>query len=366
MGGGVVNEHRELLLRVADSLTDYDYATWDFGDSVAFEGMLAASAVLEDPRWSEFARGWFRAWESQRRPFQRRDCTAPGLAMLEAYRRTDDARVLAAAVRLARYLTDRPRLDSGLFATWESAPLMHPYGPGRLDAAGAWFVAAPPAGAFVDCLHFDPPFFVGLGLATGDDDLVATGLDQAVRYVAALQQPDGLFDHFHLADSATTYGPGWGRGQGWALLGMTDVLYLLGSAGRTSGAERHTLEIAVDALVTGMIKYQRADGHWGTDVRVPDSGEEHSTAAFMAVGFRRAARLGLVDAANRDTVDAAADSAYAATLDVVDTDGTLTGVSAAVLACTEPSHYVHVPTGFRVPWGQGPLALMLSEFEELP
>src|SRR5690625_3771526 len=145
---------------------------------------------------------------------------------------------------------------------------------------------------------------------------------------------------------------------------MTDVLDLLRSAGRAADPERATLESAVDALVTGMIKYQRADGHWAVDVRVPDSGEEHSTAAFMAVGMRRAARLGVVEVATPDHVEAAATSAYAATLDAVDLNATLTVVSAAVLACTEPSHYVHVPTGFRVPWGQGPLALMLAEFEE--
>jgi unsaturated rhamnogalacturonyl hydrolase len=42
-------------------------------------------------------------------------------------------------------------------------------------------------------------------------------------------------------------------------------------------------------------------------------------------------------------------------------DGILSGVSAAVNACTNPSHYAHVPRGFVVPWGQGPLALALAE-----
>ena len=34
---------------------------------------------------------------------------------------------------------------------------------------------------------------------------------------------------------------------------------------------------------------------------------------------------------------------------------TLRDVSAAVWSSTVPEHYHHVPTGFVVPWGQGPL-----------
>ena len=41
--------------------------------------------------------------------------------------------------------------------------------------------------------------------------------------------------------------------------------------------------------------------------------------------------------------------------------GTLSGVSAAVWAATVISHYGSVPTGFQVPWGQGPLLLAARE-----
>lgn len=355
-----VSDHAAVLRRVADSLAECDYDTWGFGDSIGFEGLVAASDVLGDTTWLSFARGWVRAWASDQRPPRRLDCTAPGHAMLAIYRRVGDEHILVAARRLAEYLVERPRLASGIFATWDASPLTNPYGPGRLDDHGRRMLEDPPAGAFVDCLHFDPPFLVDLGVTTGSDAFVRVGLDQARRYIDVLQQPDGLFDHFELAGERGTFGPGWGRGQGWALLGLTDVLRLLASTPWEAGDDAHALRGATARLVERMTALQRPDGHWGVDVRDPLSGDEYSTAAFMAVGFRRAVDLGVVTATD---ATAARTLSETAVLSSLTPEGTLRNVSAAVMACTEPSHYRHVPLGFRVPWGQGPVALVLAERE---
>ena len=77
----------------------------------------------------------------------------------------------------------------------------------------------------------------------------------------------------------------------------------------------------------------------------------------MAAGFLRAARTGVAG----DAARIAAERALQAALTSTDEHGILKGVSAAVNACTLPSHYAHVPRGFNVPWGEGPLALALAE-----
>lgn len=342
----------DLLRTVADSLTGLRYVPWRFGDSVAFEGMVAASAALHDDRWLSFARGFVRAWAAEAEPYDRLDCTAPGLAMVEIHRRTGDPLVLEGALQLGAYLVSRPRID-GVFATWDHAPLRHPYGDATLPAEEVSLLADPPAGVFVDCLHFDPPFFVGLGRVTGDDRWTREGLDQAIGYVRLLQADTGLFDHFVLAGSRRRYGGGWGRGQGWALLGLLDVLETAAAVGVRS----EELDDAVRKLVTAMLPMQRPDGHWHAVADEAGSGDETSTAAFMAYGLARAARLGLAG----DDAVAAADRALDAALATTDCHGLLSGVSAAVDACTQLSHYAHVPRGFVVPWGQGPLALALAE-----
>jgi unsaturated rhamnogalacturonyl hydrolase len=343
---------RERLALVAASLTGLPYRAWTFGDSVGFEGLVAASDALDDPQWLAFARGFIRSWAAARRDFVRLDCTAPGLAMVEVARRSDDPLVLERALQLADYLVARPRIGR-LFATWEHSPLQHPYGPGVLPPDQVRLLADPPPGAFIDCLHFDPPFLVALGVHAGRDDLVREGVEQALAYVDVLQQDDGLFDHFILEGAPTTYGRAWGRGQGWALLGLLDVIEHLPA----DHADAAAIAAAAERLIVGMCRTQRADGHWDAVVGDAASGDETSTAAFMAAGFRRAVRLGVVSA---EVAGPAAGRALAAAV-ASSPGGILADVSAAVNACTLDSHYAHVPRGFVVPWGQGPLALALVE-----
>lgn len=347
--------------RIADGLVGLPYETWNFGDSVAFEALLAATDALDDPRYASFAHGWMRSWATRAKPYRRLDCTAPGLAMVHAAQRFDDGILLTAATELADYLMTRPLL-SGVYATWDRSPLLAPYGPATLHGRFAALLADPPPGVFVDALHFDPGYLVALGAVTGIEKYWRAGLDQAAGYVRLLQVDNGLFEHFVLAGEPGTFGPGWGRGQGWALLGLLDVIE--GSRGidldAADSAAVGGLGTATTKLVDAMCAVQGSDGHWSAVVTDPSSGRESSTAAFMAVGFHRALQLELLTPDRAAVVRSAADAAVRATRAALDPHGTLTDVSAAVWACTETSHYSHVPRGFLVPWGQGPALLALG------
>jgi unsaturated rhamnogalacturonyl hydrolase len=349
---GVLSDEK-LLRTAADTLLGLRYEAWHFGDSVAFEALVAASEVLGDERYAAFAHGFVRAWDARREGYRPLDCTAAGLAMCRIYERTGDPLVLAAACGLADYLTTQRRQVRGVHVTWERSPLRHPYGPVPLPPDEAALVQDPGAGVFVDCLHFDPPFLAALGAITGRWHYGELAVAQALGYVELLQDPvAGLFRHFHLEQTDRAYVPGWGRGQGWALLGLLDVL-------ESVPATLHDPRVreSVQALAAAMVRHQRPDGHWYAVVDRPESGEETSTAAFMALGLRRAIRLGVVDGTAHAE---AAERARVAMRDAVDAHGVLSGVSAAVWACTGVSHYDYVPRGFVVPWGQGPLVLALA------
>jgi unsaturated rhamnogalacturonyl hydrolase len=349
---------RSALLTVAATLLALPYETWNFGDSVAFDAMLEVSAAVGDATYARFAHGWARAWATRALPYRRLDCTAPGHAMVRLSRLYNDSRLLTASVGLADYLMSRPRIR-GVFATWEHSPLVQPYGPDPLDPRGAVLAATPPPGVFVDCLHFDPPFFTSLGELTASELYMRVGLEQARGYVELLQGVSGLFDHFVLEGEPGSFGPGWGRGQGWALLGLLDVVETARRLpGHESQATVDLLSDAVAKLIAAMVKLQRADGHWYAVVDHPSSRDEHSTAAFMACGISRALRMGLVSGSS---VAKGVERAREAVLRSITPDGMLQKVSAAVMACTQASHYYHVPTDFLVPWGQGPAALALTE-----
>lgn len=342
----------DLLKKAAPQLVELEYETWNFGDSTGFEAMLRASDTLNSPEIGQFAYGFFRAWATRAEPFERLDCTAPGLAIVLAAEKSGNEQLLSEAIRLANYLTSRPTLH-GVYETWERSPLMEPYGGAVLPDDEKILLDASPPGIFIDCLHFDPPFFAGLARVTGESSWAEEAITQARGYISALQQDSGLFHHFALRGVPDrTFGPGWGRGQGWALLGLVDVIEQLDLPAD------HDISQAAIALIDAMVALQRPDGHWAVVITDLESGDEPSTAAFMAAGFLRAMKRGLISGERyQDSVDRALDALGRD----VDDHGLLSGVSRAVMACTTASHYAHVPRGFNVPWGQGPLVLALCE-----
>ena len=241
--------------------------------------------------------------------------------------------------------------------SFERAPLREPYGGASLSHAERELLAAPGAGVFVDSLHFDPPFFAHLGSLTGDSALTDLAAEQALAHLALLQDESGLVWHFWLERTGERYGYGWARGQGWALLGLLDLLTYL-PPGHPAYEAIHD---ALRRLASALVALQEPSGGWRAVATDPASGSEASTAAFAAAGFALGVRSGLLDAGLRDPALAAWRYAWSR----VDEGGALADVSAAVWASTEPSHYPNVPKGFVVPWGQGPLLLAAKRMQEL-
>jgi unsaturated rhamnogalacturonyl hydrolase len=347
----------EILQKVGESLLKIPYQSWNFGDSTGFEGILAVGKLLDDQKYFSFAQGWFKAWASRPQPFRRLDCTAPGIAMVEVAQLSESKEIFKALDLLANYLSGRSK-DRGIYDTWQSLCLIPPYGGESLPEFEAQLLANPPGGTCVDCLHFDPPFFTALGKALENYKFTEIGIQQAIAYIEALQMPSGLFDHFFLNGVPGTWGPGWGRGQGWALLGMLDVLHQIPK----SNSDYEKIAQAAEKLIRAMINFQRPDGRWFCVVDSERSGEEGSTAGFMAAGFARAIKLGIVE---ESMARPAMIQALNGVIGDTDKNGQLQNVTAAVMASTRKSHYEFTPRGFSVPWGQGPLALAICETFEM-
>ena len=151
----------------------------------------------------------------------------------------------------------------------------------------------------------------------------------------------------------TAYTDGWGRGQGWALLGLLDVAKYVPAD--TPGLDKVKTQALL--LARSMLGYQLDDGNWYSLVQEPGSGPESSTAAFMATAFYRGIQQNLL---SRDEFAEPADRAFQAMLKNLDAEGNLTGVSAAVMSALVEEHYWYVPVNFIVPWGQGPVLTALA------
>jgi unsaturated rhamnogalacturonyl hydrolase len=346
---------RERLRAAAELLIAYPFRVWHYGESTGVEGLVRAARLLGEPRYEAWVLGLLRGWAARRRPFAEIDNTLPGKVLCELAARHDDELLTEAALDAAEHLTARRTLRS-VALPFERAPLREPFGGGALGAADLDLLEEPGPGVFVDPLHFDPPFLVRLGRMTGARELVDAGAEQALALTELLQDESGLFWHFFLERSGERYGLGWGRGQGWALLGLVDVLEAL----PPDHLARLPLLRKFERLVAALCDAQRDDGGWDAVVGDPESGDESSTAAFVVAGVGGAVAAGVLP---RDRLEAAG-RAWSYTAARVRQDGVLEGVSANVFACTVASHYHHVPRGAVVPWGQGPLLLAAAAMEE--
>ena len=144
----------------------------------------------------------------------------------------------------------------------------------------------------------------------------AGGLDAAARlvtsYAGRLQQADGIFHH--AADAPVA----WGRGNGFAALGLAELL--------TALPADHPARPAVFDIyrrqMAGLREHQAPDGMWFQVVDVPGSYREASVTALTVTAMARGLRLGWLDPSFRPVVE----RAWRALLAHVQLDGTLVDV----------------------------------------
>jgi rhamnogalacturonyl hydrolase YesR len=115
-------------------------------------------------------------------------------------------------------------------------------------------------------------------------------------YAARLQRDDGVFVHF------TDGRVAWGRGNGFAALGLTEALTALPIA---HTARTRLLEI-YRRHMKAIIAMQAPDGMWRQVVDEPGAYREESVTAMTLTAMARGLRLGWIDAATyRPVVDRA-------------------------------------------------------------
>ncbi|MDR7418244.1 MAG: glycoside hydrolase family 88 protein [Armatimonadota bacterium] len=321
----------QVLTRVADRTAAYPYKVWGFGEAIAMLGLLAAARVTGAHRHRAFVETLFdRWWTARAGILSFADHVTPGVPLL-CLARTEPCWGRAALALGTLFRS---------FPTRAGIPVHRP------DLA-PWA-----SHIWVDCLYTDGAFLALLARATGDASWLEVACSQAEAYVRVLwDESRGLFVHGYDAVSGRSNAVHWGRGNGWALLGLLDLLCVLR---RTHPAWKRLAGVVrrhVDTLVT----LQDASGHWHTVLDRPDTYLETSVAAMMAYALPVAARLGLAPA----PAERAGDRAFAAAMASVDASGALTGVSEATPAGALDL-YAARPTGV-FPWGQGPLLLAIAE-----
>jgi unsaturated rhamnogalacturonyl hydrolase len=323
----------ELMRRtrlIAETVMAYPYKVWAFAESIGVRSVWAAGVALNEPRYRDWTVSMLDRWLNRQPQIEEPDHCAPGVVLGEAYQATHDERYLRLAIRLADYLYTLPRdRSTALFHRPQHADFHHYL--------------------YVDCIEVDAPFFCALAEATGDPVYFERAVEQIEAYSHLLQdEQTGLYYHQYNGETGHVNGAFWGRGSGWALIGLLETLLCLPKNHPAwTGLHQRMLR-----LVAAIVACQHESGAWSTVLDQPDTYTEGSLPAIFYYGIAEGIKAQLLP----EHYSVAAEKAWNALDTSIGSDGVVQGVSIG----TPPGdarHYNQIAVGANVPWGQAPALL---------
>ncbi|MSS73672.1 MAG: hypothetical protein EXS64_19620 [Candidatus Latescibacteria bacterium] len=328
---------RDLMARVAAKSLTYRYYHWDWGEAIAMEGIWAAAQVTGETRFTDFVRRMAEGWLAHSPDPWYPDHVGPGRVLLDLWQQGGDLRFLGYARRLGEHLVRLPRASCG-------GSFHRPDLPDR--ARMIW----------VDSMQTDAPFLCRLAAATGEARWYDAAAEHIAGHIAALQNPGtGLFCHNYDDGRGRVNGAFWGRGNGWAALGLVHTLELLPK----DHAGYSTIHKSLERLsATIAARQDERTGLWHTVVDHPETYLEGSVSLMFANALMRAVRAGLLpgDCAG------VGERAWNALWDQVGPDGLVSNISQRTPPRERPADYNLPPVGGHYPWGQGPYLLAAATY----
>ncbi|WP_235960727.1 glycoside hydrolase family 88/105 protein [Paenibacillus silvestris] len=273
------------------------YGKWNYPLGVTLYGILRTGQELGDPHYTNYAADHieqcttlfaYSRWDQAQygSPGVNHqltlidsldDCGSFGAAMLEAgkLRALDGAE--AAAEHIAHYITrEQSRLEDGtLYRTRGTTDFMK-------DTV------------WCDDLYMSTPFLSKYYELTGDAAYLDDAAKQFLRYKKLMFIPEQGIMH-HVFDFKFSKGNGvpWGRGNGWVLFSLTELLAVMPS----EHPERPELLAFFRELCLGYRRLQGMQGLWHQVLTDPESYAEASCTSMFIYAFARGVRFGWLEEA---------------------------------------------------------------------
>ncbi|WP_338594807.1 glycoside hydrolase family 88 protein [Paenibacillus sp. Y5S-9] len=268
-----------------------NYGRWDYPLGVTVYGLLRTGRYLQRPDITRYAAEHVQActqmyeyslWDREQYGFPAvnqqlvmlkmlDNCGSFGSAMLEAYSECHEPTFLPIAERIADFMLSRlERQEDGAF--YRTCV-------GEYAENTMW----------ADDLYMSTPFLVRYARVTGN----SAALDEAARqfslYRKYLFMPEfKIMSHVYDFKYGQATQIPWGRGNGWTLFSLTEVLEALPA----EHPERPALIDFFNELCEGYAALQGESGLWHQVLNVPQTYEEASCTAMFAYGFARGVRFG--------------------------------------------------------------------------
>lgn len=311
---------KELISRASSLLLKLNWRVWYFGDNAGFMGLEAADYLLNTAEYSNYALGMLKGWNARRYPRVKYDQTLPGIEAIRLATKHADMDLLGSIEEHVNWIIGH-RKFKGVYLTDDDYPDL----------------------IWVDTMSIHPPIIAGLGVYKQEFYDIASRL--AMSYVELLQDKSGLFSHTYDIVEEASNNVHWGRGQGWALVGLLETIKLLPK----KYTIRQTLVSNFEKCIIAVSSLQNKDGNWNTVIDEGSSPIEKSIAPFFVIVGAQAISLGLIKSDIKENISLAMN----ATLKSFSKDGLFNGVSEDTLSGNY-SYYVSIKNNSFSPWSQGP------------
>jgi hypothetical protein len=283
-------------------------AAMSYIPALAWSGAFRLSRITGEPRWREKALAEMKPFLSGEKPVTPAPPAPNSLASLGAH---------AAFADRARFDRDP---DAARIATAGADLIRPPGGEDVVRFGSGW----------TDDMYMATAPLVRVALLARDDAYGRVASRMLATYAEKLQRPDGLFIH-------AANGPhAWGRGNGFASLGLAEALEYLPA----DAADRPRLLAIFRRHVSALLGFQSADGSWRQVIDDPASYQELTATALFVSTLARGVRLGWLDAT---VVRPAIDRGWAGIVARVGKDGTLRDVCSSTGAGPTKEHYLTRP-----------------------
>jgi rhamnogalacturonyl hydrolase YesR len=333
---------------------DGEFNDWTYSMGVVLAGMLQVSDVTGDTRFQSYTLKNFDFIFNHLDYFRRQAAEfgpqARGYRRLLDTRELDDCGAMGAALIKASAKKNDPRYRAtiDLVADFISRKQM------RMPDRTLARPRPQPVSLWVDDLYMSVPFLAQMAKLTGERRYFDDAALQVIQYSSRLlNQSSGLYDHAWFENTA--YDPKfyWGRGHGWALMAMAELLSFMPE----DHPERPRVLAIFQQAAQGVVAVQSGNGMWRQLLDKPDSYLETSASAMFTFAIARGVNRGWLSPVYAPV----AQTGWQAVAKRVRQDGQIEGICVGTTAAYDAVYYYNRPTDLAAMQGYGPVLMAGAE-----
>ena len=331
-----------------------EFNDWSYSMGVVLAAMLHVTEVTGDTSFQDYAFKNFDFIFTHLPYFKRQALEfgpqGRGYGRMIEMRELDHGGAIGAALVKANAKQPDPRYKEGIDLT--AAHIMT-----RQLRLPDGTLARPrpmPVALWIDDAYMSIPFLAQMGKTTGDTKYFDDAARQVIGMSARLfNRENGLFDHSWFADMDDDARFYWGRGGGWMMMAMAELLSVLPE---THADRAKVLEIFRRGA-RGAAETQGSLGLWHQLLDRTDSYLETSASAMFTFAIARGVNRGWLPA----SYGPVAQSGWRALEQRIRPDGQIEGICVGTTAAYDAAYYYHRPTDLRAMQGYGPVLMAGAE-----